>query len=77
MATRNPTTIYADMIAAGILVDNHESDLYVPDTKEAREILAKHGNTSATVFLNEAPPHVGERWIDIPFMFEPFWKTRD
>ena len=48
----------------------------IPDTAQVREILARYplqrGN--ATCFTNQAPPHAGERWIDVPFAYDPFWE---
>lgn len=64
-----------ELAAAGIATANHESDLYVPDTPEAREILRRHGY-GFTPFTNQAPPHVGEVWLDVPFAFLPWWQAR-
>ena len=36
-------SLYTDMIEAGQETDSNESDLYVKDTPEAREILGRHG----------------------------------
>jgi hypothetical protein len=71
-------TLYQTLKEAGIETDSHESDLYFPVTEASREILSRFplqkGN--ATTFRNEAPPHVGERWYDVPFAFDPFWQAR-
>ena len=68
-------SLYSEIAAAGIPHSNHSSDLYIQDTPQSREILAKFplekGN--ATLFINQAPPHKGERWLDVPFAYEPFW----
>lgn len=71
-------TLYAELIAAGVLVDNHESDLYCPDTPAVREILARYpiSQANARGFSNQRPPNVGERWLDIPFAFLPWWEKR-
>lgn len=70
-------TIYSDMIAAGIEVHSHESDLYVPNTPESREILAKHHKKvdgwNVQSFTNQID---GAQWLDIPFAYEPFWQSR-
>lgn len=69
---------FAAIVASGIEYANHESDLYVPDSPQVREIL-KHYPTNernASAFINQAPPHVGERWLDIPFAFLPWWEAR-
>jgi len=56
----------------------HESDLYFPATEQARAILEKHPAQFAIheTFINQRPPNVGERWIDVPFAFEPWWTRR-
>lgn len=68
-------TLYAALVAAGIQIANHESDLYFPITPESTAILARFplqkGN--AKTFRNQAPPNVGERWYDVPFAYQPFW----
>lgn len=62
-----------ELAAAGIAMDSHESDLYVADSPQAREIIGRHGYRFTT-FRNEAPPHVGEVWLDVPFAFLPWWE---
>jgi hypothetical protein len=71
-------TLYESLKAAGIETDCHESDLYFPVTDESREILARYPlqKSNATTFTNQAPPHVGERWYDVPFSYDPFWTAR-
>jgi len=60
-------TIYTDLVQAGCKIDNHESDLYVEDTPQAREIVAKHGMRPG-FFKSD-----GEQWMELPFMYEPHW----
>jgi len=31
--------LYVDCVAAGLVTDNHESDLYIKDCPKARELL--------------------------------------
>jgi hypothetical protein len=68
-------TLYQTLKEAGIETDSHESDLYFPVTDASREILSRFPlqKSNATTFSNEAPPHVGERWYDVPFAYDPFW----
>lgn len=65
-------TIHSDMKKAGIPCDHHESDLYVPDCPESREILARHGKKvdgwNVQPFTNQIS---GDRWLDIPFNWRP------
>ena len=74
-----PNSIFGQMIAAKVPYDHHESDLYVKDCPAARQIITaaqKAGAPlTATFFTNQRPPHVGERWIDLPFMYSPFWDS--
>jgi hypothetical protein len=71
-------SLFEEIQAAGIPFANHESDLYVPDTEQVRAILARHpvSKSNATTFVNQAPPHKGERWLDIPFAYAPWWGAR-
>lgn len=61
--------------AAGIPMASHASDLYCRDTPEAREIVRTAGYTFTT-FVNQRPPHKGERWLDVSFAYLPWWEAR-
>lgn len=65
-------TIYEDLLAAGIQVSNHESDLYCPVTPESRALVRKH-ELMVTTFINQVE---GGTWYDIPFAYDPFWARR-
>lgn len=71
-------SLYEEIKASGIPFGNHESDLYFRDCPESRAILAKYplqkGN--AERFTNQAHPNKGERWVDVPFAYQPFWDSR-
>ena len=71
-------SLYEEIRDAGIPLSNHASDLYFRATPEALVILARHPlqKSNATFFTNEAPPHKGERWVDVPFAYDPFWSSR-
>lgn len=70
-------TIYEAMKAAGVPIDNHESDLYVKVTPDSTRIVREYGKEpytgSATVFTSQVD---GEYWYDIPFAFDPWWESR-
>jgi hypothetical protein len=72
------TTLYEELIASGIEVASHCSDLYFPDTAETRAILERYPlqKSNATRFTNQAPPNVGQRWVDVPFAYQPYWAER-
>jgi hypothetical protein len=66
------SSLYKDLVRAGIPTDHHESDLYVLDTSEAREAIKKYGYKFKTFTSNID----GKRWIDVPFAYEPFWEKK-
>ena len=68
-------SLYAEAVAAGISVDHHESDLYLPWTAEVREMLKTHGKSgvSAVPFRSEID---GTMWVDVPFSYDPWWLAR-
>jgi hypothetical protein len=66
-------SIYTEMVAAGIEVDHHESDLYVPVTPEATAILRRHPDLYSSSFTHQ---RTCTRWYEIPFMFDPWWEAR-
>jgi len=78
------TTIYEDLIAAGVKTDSHESDLYFEATPAAREIMRRRGLINRTgqrraegqsfqFFRSEID---GKVWVDVPFSFDPWWHKR-
>lgn len=68
-------TLYDALKAAGIETASHASELYFPATPKALAILRTFPiqKSGATSFINQAPPNVGERWINVPFAYQPFW----
>lgn len=69
-------TLYREMTDAGIPTDNHESDLYVLSTPEAREILRRWPTNAANArtFVSQVDK---QTWIAIPFAYDPWWKARE
>jgi hypothetical protein len=53
-------------------IDHHESDLYVRDTPLVRAIVRQFGRESRG-FTSDVD---GQRWLDIPFAYEPFWEKK-
>jgi hypothetical protein len=70
-------TIYSDMLAAGVQIDHHETDLYVEDCAESRAVLAKHGKRvdgwNVQRFISNVD---GKPWLDLPFQYSPGWERR-
>jgi hypothetical protein len=71
-------TLFDEIKAAGIPFASHETDLYIPATHDALRILDRFTleRKNATFFINQAPPHIGERWIDVPFAYLPAWEAK-
>lgn len=65
-------TLYEEVVSRGIPHAHHESDLYIPDTQENRELVIRSGS-SCTSFDNRVD---GGRWLDIPFAYTPWWESR-
>lgn len=68
-------SVYTRMKDAGIPIENHYSDLYVPATDQTREILEQSKAAgdyfcAPTTFTSTSD---GKQWFDIPFMFDPYW----
>ena len=67
-------SLYTLLLEAGCKLDNHESDLYVLDTPEARAIIiAQHPAVSFAPFRSQVD---GRIWLDLPFHFAPWWEHR-
>ena len=66
------STFYAELKATGAKIEHHESDLYTPDTPEARELAKRHNMTGVLMvpFRHQAS---GTPWLDFPFAYAPFW----
>lgn len=75
-----PPTLYARMVAAGVPIESHESDLYVPINLETTDILRQHYGETTWRHHSQAvsfrSPLDGKLWYDIPFAYLPFWLNR-
>jgi hypothetical protein len=68
-------TFFKAIVKAGIQYGNHCSDLYVPDTKETRAILAQFPEIMmCTRFTHN---EYKTTWIDVPFAYDPYWELRN
>jgi hypothetical protein len=66
--------IYQELLAAGVPIDNHESDLYVPVNEVTHTIVARYEHrTNVTTFVNQV---TGAHSYDIPFAYSPFWDRK-
>ena len=67
-------TIYDQMLAAGVQINNHESDLYVPVTPETTAIVNGYEfKSNVTRFTSNIDK---KQWYDIPFAYSPFWQNK-
>jgi len=69
-------TLFQKIVLAGIEFDHHESDLYIKDCPETREILEEFplNKSNARAFRSEIEPH--DMYLDVPFAYEPWWIKR-
>jgi hypothetical protein len=66
--------IYKEMLAAGVLIESHQSDMYVPVTEVTRAIVARYEyRTNVTTFIHQIS---GAHSYDIPFAYSPFWEAK-
>jgi hypothetical protein len=64
--------IYAEMVKAGVEIDHHESDLYVPVTPVTQDLVRRFKfKCNVTTFISQIDPKIP--WYDIPFNYQPFW----
>lgn len=68
------TNIYAALVAAGVSVQAHESDLYAEVTPVSRGILATYKHRANVRTFVDAV--TGRLTYDIPFAFRPYWDAR-
>lgn len=64
--------LYDAVTAAGIEIDHHESDLYIRDTDQARQIC-RELDWRFTPFTADDG---SGKWLDVPFAYAPYWEER-
>lgn len=68
-------SIYQKMVEAGVQIDHHESDLYVPVNSVTKLIVGDYKfKNSVTRFKSNIEPH--DIWYDIPFAYDPWWTDK-
>ena len=67
-------SIYEDLKAAGVPMDNHESDLYAKVTPESSAIVAKYEWKDNVKIFTSQIDHL--QWYDIPFAYSPWWQRK-
>ena len=67
-------TIYAQLKAAGVPLDHHESDLYAKVTPNSNRIVGGYEHkANVTQFTSQTD---NAQWFDIPFAYDPFWEDK-
>lgn len=64
--------LYDQLRAIGAELDHHESDLYVRDAPEVREVVTQSGHSYES-FTSQID---GKTWLDVPFAYTPYWQKR-
>ncbi len=68
-------SIYTEMKAAGVEIDNHCSDMYVPDNATTREIVKGYEYKCNVIrFISDID---GTPWLNIPFAYDPWWSDAE
>ena len=68
------TDIYTAMLASGVEIDHHCTDLYVPVNEVTTAIVDRYEfKCNVTKFRSAID---GTPWYDIPFAYTPAWKER-
>lgn len=70
----SPDQLYDELVRAGVEMDSHESDLYVPFTDAVRALLKRYRFRQGCVPFTD--PKTNTLWVTIPFAFKPFWANR-
>jgi hypothetical protein len=72
-------SLYQLMVAAGVQIDSHETDMYVPVNATTTKILKDYRErhklpmTEYQIFVSQID---GKGWYDLPFSFDPAWQAR-
>lgn len=66
--------IYQQLLALGVPLDHHYSDLYAKKTAGSEAVIVSYEfANSVRTFRNQQD---GEIWYDIPFAYSPYWEKR-
>lgn len=73
------TTLYEDLVAAGVKIGNHCSDLYFEWTEAAQEILKRHKaeRKLSSLFISQHPADNKATWCSTSFAYDPFWQRAE
>ena len=77
-----PPSLYDRLLAAGVQLGSHESDLYALVCPESIEIIRAHDAVCSARLGHEVRTGTftsqidGALWYDIPFAYDPWWEAR-
>ncbi len=67
-------SIYERMVEAGVQIDHHETDLYVPANPITRQLVREWKfRAIAKTFVSQID---GKLWFDLPFAYLPAWERK-
>jgi len=67
-------TIYEQMKKAGVKIEHHESDMYVPKNEVTDAIIADYEfKDNCEEFYSDMSQ---EYWYDIPFAYDPYIEAK-
>lgn len=67
-----PASLYSELLAAGVEMGNHYSDLYVKASPASLGIILRH-RAPVNPFRSNID---GSMWYDVPFAYDPYWAVR-
>lgn len=73
-----PSTLYEDCVKAGVQIEHHYSDMYIPVNETTQKLVAEHvknGGAKPEFFKSNIAPH--GLWYDIPFAYLPYWQEKE
>lgn len=68
-------SIYEQMVQAGVKVENHCSDMYVPKNAITEQIISTYDFPAMVTVFRDNIDH--ELWYCIAFAYDPFWTQKD
>jgi hypothetical protein len=68
-------TIYEELKAAGVEVENHYSDLHCPVNETSTAIIDRRKEENYPLYVQVFKHHVTKNmWYSLPARYDPYWK---
>lgn len=68
-----PGWLYQKMLAFGITIDHHESDLYAVVSPVSQRLVDQYEYKENVTRFKSSD---GRIWFDIPFAYTPYWNKK-